>query len=375
MLMVLAGLIRSCSPQVEERLMQQTPSNPICSTLVPDENLEAAWEWARSTAPRTTGMIIYQNGVLCLERYELANACPGGLLAFLCRFGPIRWLLLDVLGGSVYGGSPTRTFSLFSMTKSLAGIAAVLLEEQGVISLDATVATYIPEWLNADNRKSSITVRELLSLSSGIDATSRRARDITLADGLNAPLLDGETRFDYGAEPFTVFSQVIKAATGGQDAQAFLDEHLFTPLGISVSMARTNDDVNIPVLSTAGMAPLQDLATLGLELLAAVNGNGQVLQEQAIASLTTPGVNPSYGLTFWLNAEGVDLDGSSLQPPFSQCGNTAAFYMIGGGGQILTVVPDHAFVMVKSAILGVSTQQQRQGMWDALFRDLQCQCD
>lgn len=348
------------------RHLQQpaTPCDPI-----PPANLQAAWQWARSTAPRATGMIAYQNGVKTFEQYEIANVCS--VLPFFCRFRLVRWVFLDLLGWYPHGGSETRPFAMYSMTKTIAGLAAILLEERGfVTSLNVPASTFITEWAGKPDL-SDITILELLTLSSGIDAASARVATVTLADAIDVTVRN-PPEFDYGAEPFTIVSRIIELATGG-DTEDFLKEYLLDPLGITISFARTPEGV--PVLSSGGSAALPDIAILGLELLNAAKGRGLIFTPAHISTLTTPGINPTYGMGCWLNDLGTSIAGTpnAVQPTYQACGATAVFHGIGFGGQILTVVPDHELVVVKSATTG-SLDGLGQPLFDFLFEGLMCEC-
>lgn len=213
----------------------------------------------------------------------------------------------------------------------------------------------------------------MLSLSSGIDASVQAVEFISLASAIGAPILD-QKQFDYGAQPFIVFSKVIDEATG-QDAQSYLDEQVLTPLGISVPLARTYDNAQIPILSAGGRATLSDLAVLGLELLDAAKGQGRVFTASDVDALTTPGLNPTYGIGFWLNDDGISVDGTTVAPRYPSCDATAVFHALGAGGQILTVVPEHDLVVAKSAAFGAVAFQEAQTFWDLLFDGLDCQCN
>jgi CubicO group peptidase (beta-lactamase class C family) len=59
-------------------------------------------------------------------------------------------------------------FDVASMTKLFTSIAAVQLVQAGTIELDTPVATYLPQF--AANGKSGITIRELLTHTSGLPA-------------------------------------------------------------------------------------------------------------------------------------------------------------------------------------------------------------
>ena len=66
--------------------------------------------------------------------------------------------------------TPETIFYIASTTKSFTGLAAVLLDEQGRIDLDAPLSRYLPTAkLQAPLDPDSITLRSLLSHTHGID--------------------------------------------------------------------------------------------------------------------------------------------------------------------------------------------------------------
>ena len=67
--------------------------------------------------------------------------------------------------------------NVFSTTKSMTSLAALVLVDRGELDLDATVASYWPEF--AANGKAGIKVRQLLSHTSGISGWDQ---PITLDD-------------------------------------------------------------------------------------------------------------------------------------------------------------------------------------------------
>lgn len=191
----------------------------VC-TEIPMTNVERTWEWATQSTVLATGMMVYQNGKNLFEAYEPNNVCR------LCWFPPIRWLMNFFIDS---GGSPTKKFSLYSGTKSLAGLAALMMVKQGFLdSLDDKVSHYVEEW-NEDQDKAEITIRELLNLSSGI-----RSSEITLYSlnrSINSPF-EGK-KFSYGFEPFMVFSYIIELRTGRSGYQ-YLEDEVFSKLGVAL---------------------------------------------------------------------------------------------------------------------------------------------
>ena len=95
-------------------------------------------------------MLVYQNGVKIFEAYEQSNVCG------MCGLGLWRFVY-NLFFRPTSGGSPTQEFRMYSMTKSLAGLAALILVKQERLNLEDRVSMYIPEWSN-DPDKFSISV-------------------------------------------------------------------------------------------------------------------------------------------------------------------------------------------------------------------------
>jgi CubicO group peptidase (beta-lactamase class C family) len=70
--------------------------------------------------------------------------------------------------------------TMFSTTKGIASLACALAHSRGLLDYDATVATYWPEF--AQNGKSEVTVRQLLSHQAGLCAIDRPFSVEDLAD-------------------------------------------------------------------------------------------------------------------------------------------------------------------------------------------------
>lgn len=149
--------------------------------------------------------------------------------------------------------------ALFSMTKPLTSVAAMQLVEQGRIGLDEPLGTQIPELATAQvldgfaddgtprlrPPKRPITLRHLLTHTAGFayhiwNADIQRYHDITglptIDSGqkacLGSPLVcDPGERWEYGISIDWV-GQVVERISG-QPLDAYLDEHLLGPLGMT----------------------------------------------------------------------------------------------------------------------------------------------
>src|SRR5437016_12892531 len=116
------------------------------------------------------------------------------------------------------GGSVDSRCKIFSGTKSFWGIAALCAVRDGLIKLDDRVADTITEWKN-DNRKSQITLRQLLNQTDGIEPAphlhSESIRDRN-ATAVQLPLVHspGEA-VAYRPSNLQFFNQVLRCESNG----------------------------------------------------------------------------------------------------------------------------------------------------------------
>lgn len=130
--------------------------------------------------------------------------------------------------------SPLTTdavFSIASMTKPVAAVAALILCDEGKLTLDEPIAKHLPEFSRGPSAK--ITLRHLLTHTSGLSGNQQNVG--TLAETVQAiakrPLL-----FEPGAD--WVYSPGISVAgrlvevVSGQPFEIFLAERILQPLGM-----------------------------------------------------------------------------------------------------------------------------------------------
>jgi CubicO group peptidase (beta-lactamase class C family) len=110
------------------------------------------------------------------------------------------------------GHSAWEAHKIYSGTKGFWILAALKATEEGIVDLDDRVANTLPEWNAGD--KSRVTLRELLSFSSGLEATNSlhgdgfENRD---AIAVHAPLVaQPGAAFIYGPAALQVFHEVLK---------------------------------------------------------------------------------------------------------------------------------------------------------------------
>lgn len=137
---------------------------------------------------------------------------------------------------SYFRGKASTQYLIYSVTKLVTGLAVGLLYDKGLIkSVEEPLSTYFDEW-KTDPLKQSITIRQVLQHTSGL-YTSKGSRDIyPRPDFVAFALQDSVVSapgmvFQYNNRAINLLSGLVKRRTG-QSMEAFVNDHLFAPLGI-----------------------------------------------------------------------------------------------------------------------------------------------
>lgn len=199
------------------------------------------------------------------------------------------------------GWDVERPHALYSGTKSFWGVLAVMLEAGGLLALDEPVAASLPTWA-ADARKSRVTLRQLLSLTSGIGfgglgsavPTFERAAAVELKD-------DPGTRFTYGGIPLQVFGAVL-AHKLGRAPHEELRARILEPIGLQVGRWRTLSDGTQP-LPTGAFLAAREWLKYGRLMRDHGRWNGLQLVAADVLAPCFSGsqANARYGLGWWLS--------------------------------------------------------------------------
>ena len=170
------------------------------------------------------------------------GAAPGGALS-VGRYGHIVHMKgygkLDTArtSGSV---DENTIYDMASLTKVIATTtASMILEEQGLLDLDHTVASYLPDFNSAD--KSAITVRMIVTHRGGLEAFAPlyktfKGRDQYLAQINARPLMSPPGTETVYSDWDMILQQLIIEKITGQSLDRYVDEHVFKPLGMASTM-------------------------------------------------------------------------------------------------------------------------------------------
>lgn len=240
-----------------------------------------------------------------------------------------------------HGWSADRRHPLASGTKSFTGVVAACAVQDGLITWDERASDTITEW-KPDPRKSGITVRELLSLSSGLDpadaAFGTRGGGILLGEGArkrserlgNTPspsdrfkaavdvpaTHDPGEKFEYGPSHFYAFGEMLQRKIKARHAAdpAFPDATYFeymkrrvlAPVGLAESLWGLDaaGNPNLPggcLLTAREWARFGEMIRLNGRAVRPDGSSVQVVPPEILAECFKPSrTNSSYGLTWWL---------------------------------------------------------------------------
>lgn len=277
-------------------------------------------EWIRAEKLDVRSLLVIKDGKLIFERYS------GGLVR-------------------------NNNYELYSVTKSITSLLVGILDGEGKLGPNDKVAPRIvaahPELKDAFADKQDLTVRDLISMSSGLSYKQTEGSDtlyygvpnrLSVAATSQAKLPAGK-EFDYtDVNPVLVGDMVSTAA--GQAEQKFAQERLFKPLGMSHYRW---DGIDQTGAVSGGwglrLRPI-DMAKIGSLLLNGGQWQGkQVVPAAWIKQMTTP-ANPAlakdYGYYCWINHIVRD------QPEFGA---------MGFKGQFITVLPKENAIVVMTSLL------------------------
>jgi CubicO group peptidase (beta-lactamase class C family) len=265
-------------------------------------------------------------------------------------------------------GNTTSATASASVTKSLLGMASARifdLSDAGqlgtLISPDSLVADFLPStWNQDDARRTEVTVRRLLTMSSGIDPwddpnNSTYTESFILDRAIKSP--PGSV-WSYSSLSADLASIVFQTAAGASVA-TILQQDVLGPIGANVSWEQISGS-SATKASTGARLSTQHLARTAHLLLHNGEWAGQQLisgqnvalvthwaaQLQAASFAATPGspfVVPStspqhYGYLFWTN-----LNSQALGPETP----TDAYYARGFGEDLMIVIPSLHMVVVR----------------------------
>ncbi|MCK5749453.1 MAG: serine hydrolase, partial [Oricola sp.] len=259
-------------------------------------------------------------------------------------------------------GGRDKAYELASGTKSFSGIIAAAAVQDGLLFLDEKAADTLTEWRD-DPQKSKITIRHLLTLTSGVEGGGL-FRPPSYDEAIAKPMArEPGTYFEYGPVNFQIFGEIMRRKLarheGGRyaDAVEYLQARILEPLDIHP--AQWNEKNGQPTLPSGADLTAREWARFGQFVLQDGAWKGMQLVDPATLAenFKSSAVNSAYGLTWWLNEEpaGDVLDASRPMRAASDLFTHPRrgelpddlFMAAGAGGQRLYVIPSMDMVIVR----------------------------
>ena len=244
------------------------------------------------------------------------------------------------------GSAGRRPHNMKSASKSVLSALAGLAVAEGVLELDQPIADLLPEAAGLDDPgKQSITVRHLLTMTSGLESTSFGNYGSWVASrnwvraALERPLqAEPGSRFAYSTGGTHLLSATL-ATAAGRSTHDFAREHLFAPLGIRHSAwARDRQGIHVGG-NNLSLLP-RDMLKFGQLYLNRGRWAGErLLPWQWVDESTRPGlagprgrgrIYGGYGYLWWLRGPR----------------ERGAYIASGYGGQYIYVSPAEDLVVV-----------------------------
>ena len=249
----------------------------------------------------------------------------------------------------------TDLHTIQSVTKSVTSALFGIAIDKGYISdIDSKVADFFPEYASKfkDKEKQSITIRNLLIMSSGMkwdestyaytdprnDAANMENSEFWLEYILSASMetVPGD-EFNYNSGITILLSQILEQVTG-KSVEIFAKKYLFNPLGIDKFFWKKIPD-GLTDTESGLYISARDFAKIGL--LFANNGqwmDKEIISENWINAIMEPAIltnypDTYYGFQWWLYS---DVDEREI---WMQAG-------IGYGGQHILILPKHDLLLI-----------------------------
>lgn len=142
----------------------------------------------------------------------------------------------SLLFSGEYGTCQSRNdrFFIGSESKSFTALAIMQLVEDGLISLDDDISFYIPKYRSGK----TLTIRMLLNQVSGFTQYQRPSeREIT----------DNYGTYQYSNANYDILGDIIETVSG-QEYSQYIQNHIFTPLGMTSSSADADTAVQLGMI-------------------------------------------------------------------------------------------------------------------------------
>jgi CubicO group peptidase (beta-lactamase class C family) len=277
-----------------------------------------------------------------------------GFEEFLRQTDTVSFLVIkdDVLlyEGYFNGYDHNSTVTSFSVAKSVvSALVGIAISDGYIGSVEDPITKYVPELLEKDPRYQNISLRQLLTMSSGIrynehgmpwsdDAATYYAPDLR-AVAISSPIV-GEPgkEFHYNNFHPLLLGLVLERTTGRHVAQ-YLEEKIWKPLGMEApgSWSLDSEQSGFEKMESGINGRAIDFAKFGRLFLDEGNWNGTQLipaewVDESTRRDTTTDPAPQYQYFWWVNSKVTDKH---------------HYFAAGKHGQYIYIVPEQNLIFVR----------------------------
>jgi len=317
-------------------MMNIIPSRDINPYYPPPES-QGGWRWLDT--PKDVDAVAGMDAGKLDQLFELQNFLFGSEFSgiVIIRHGHL------VREHYNFMGLTTGRYDIWSCTKSFSGTAWGLLIDDSrngrlldekIVDLDSLAYSMIPDgYPLTDPRKGDITMRHLLTMTSGIPGEAEGLYGVPTSTGQGSfefalghcpnrygkwtdkLVADPGSHWDY-SDPAMVHLSLAFASVAGQDIGDFIQERIFEPIGIEQASwdvlggsgfigPHTNPHVGLHISA-------RELARFGyLTMHGGVWAGEQLIPQwwMDLATQSSQNLNSDYGYTFWVNSAGTHWPG------------------------------------------------------------------
>lgn len=304
---------------------------------------------------------------------ELVAEIEGG------KYGEVHSILIQLDGELVfehyfYGYDRDKLHFIASVNKSILSTSIGIAIEQGKIKgIDEKVLDFFPEYKdikNLDDRKRNLTLKDLLTMSSGlswerdgVDMPELIKSDDWIKYMLDLPMdHDPGVFFKYCTGHRSLLDGILQKTTG-LNAKEFAIKYILTPLDITNFYWRTYKPNNIARSGGDFRFRPFDLIKFGqLYLTDGIWNDKQIVSKEWIKLSTSTHIKTNdirnYGFQWWL--PGIN------HPVNTIIKENDVFIASGAGGQKIWIVPHLDLVAVSTA--ENRQQENRAILWDYIIK-------
>jgi CubicO group peptidase (beta-lactamase class C family) len=263
----------------------------------------------------------------------------------------------------------------FSMAKSFASaLVGIAIDEGHIKSVDEPITNYLPELLEKDERFEEITIRHLLTMSSGIkyeeggdlpwgeeadDTKTYYSTDLREL-ALENCRIEGKAGeyFEYNNYNPLLVGMILERATG-MPVSRYTEEELWKPIGMEADASWSLDSTSsgFEKMESGINARPRDFARFGMLFAKEGSWEGKRLisrgwVEESTRADTSTDPSRDYQYFWWVN---------------TPVGKTSHFSARGKYGQYIYVVPEKDLVIVR---LGKKVGKRGYEYWISLFEEV-----